>query len=90
MLFRSRLVTCGATTGANPPTDIRRIFWNHLKIFGSTLGSREEFRQVLEFMRISRVRPIIDQLFPLKEAAAAQRRLEERKQFGKIVLQIAD
>lgn len=85
-----RLVTCGATAGANPRTDIRRIFWNHLKIFGSTLGSREDFRQLLSFLRTSEIRPIIDQLFPLKEAAAAQRRLEEGKQFGKIVLQIAD
>ena len=83
-----RLVTCGATAGADPQTDIRRIFWNHLKIFGSTLGSREDFRQLLNFMRTCRIRPIIDQLFPLKEAAAAQRRLEEGKQFGKIVLQI--
>jgi len=85
-----RLVTCGATAGATPQTDIRRIFWNQLKIFGSTLGSREDFRQLLNFMRISRIRPIIDQLFPLKDAAAAQQRLEDGKQFGKIVLQIAD
>lgn len=83
-----RLVTCGATAGAYPQTDIRRIFWNHLKIFGSTLGSRAEFRQLLSFMRTSQTRPIVDQLFPLKEAAAAQRRLEEGRQFGKIVLQI--
>ena len=83
-----RLVTCGATAGANPQTDIRRIFWNHLKIFGSTLGSREEFRQLLGFMQASKVRPIIDQIFSLKDTAAAQRRLEEGKQFGKIVLQI--
>ena len=85
-----RLVTCGATAGANPQTDIRRIFWNHLKIFGSTLGSREEFRQLLAFMQISKVRPIVDQIFSLKDVAAAQRRLEEGKQFGKIVLQIAE
>lgn len=85
-----RLVTCGATAGANAQTDIRRIFWNHLKIFGSTLGSREEFGHLLCFMRISKVRPIIDQIFPLKEAAAAHRRLEEGEQFGKIVLQIMD
>ena len=85
-----RLATCGATAGANPQTDIRRIFWNHLKIFGSTLGSREEFRQLLAFMQLSKVRPIVDQIFSLKDVAAAQRRLEEGKQFGKIVLQIAD
>jgi NADPH:quinone reductase-like Zn-dependent oxidoreductase len=85
-----RLVCCGATAGASPQTDLRRIFWNHLKIFGSTLGSREEFRQLLNFMRTSQIRPIIDQLFPLKEAGAAQRRLEEGKQFGKVVLQISN
>lgn len=82
-----RLVTCGATAGPHPQTDIRRIFWNHLKVFGSTLGSREEFRQLLSFIRTTRMRPIIDQVFPLREAQAAQRRLEEGRQFGKIVLQ---
>jgi NADPH:quinone reductase-like Zn-dependent oxidoreductase len=83
-----RLVTCGATAGATPQTDIRRIFWNNLKIYGSTLGSREELRQVLNFMDTSQTKPIIDQVFPLKYAAAAQQRMEEGKQFGKIVLRI--
>jgi len=83
-----KLVTCGATTGANPQTDLRRIFWNNLTIFGSTLGSREDFRQVLNFMNSSQTRPIIDQVFPLKDAPLAQRRMEEGKQFGKIVLRI--
>ena len=85
-----RLVTCGATAGGLPDTDLRVIFSNHLKIFGSTLGSREEFRQLLSFMTLSRIRPIIDSVFPLKEGAAAQRRMEEGKQFGKIVLQVSD
>lgn len=85
-----RLVTCGATTGAFPKTDIRRIFWNHLSIFGSTLGSRQEFCQLLRFFDTSGIKPIIDRVFPLKEAAAAQQRLEEGKQFGKIILRIAD
>lgn len=83
-----RLVTCGATTGANPQTDLRRIFWNNLTVFGSTLGSREDFRQVLNFMNSSNTRPIIDRVFPLKDAAAAQKRMEEGKQFGKIVLRM--
>lgn len=83
-----RLVNCGATAGFNSQTDVRRIFWNHLKIFGSTLGSREEFRQILNFLRATGLRPILDSAFPLQEAAQAQRRMEEGKQFGKIVLQI--
>ncbi len=85
-----RLVTCGATAGASPQTDIRRIFWNHLSIFGSTLGSRQEFSQLLHFFHYSGIKPIVDSVFPLKEAAAAQQRLQEGKQFGKIVLRIAD
>ena len=83
-----RLVTCGATAGANPPTDIRRIFWNNLKIFGSTLGDRAEFQEVLNFMEASRTKPVVDQVFPLRDAAAAQKRLEEGKQFGKILLRM--
>ncbi|HYY25085.1 MAG TPA: zinc-binding dehydrogenase [Candidatus Udaeobacter sp.] len=81
-----RLVTCGATAGVHSCSDVRRIFWNHLQIFGSTLGTREEFRQVLDFMEITGTKPIIDRIFSLREAAAAQERLEKGKQFGKIVL----
>ncbi|MGE5306848.1 MAG: zinc-binding dehydrogenase [Alphaproteobacteria bacterium] len=81
-----RLVTCGATAGGLADTDLSLIFTKHLQIFGSTLGSREEFRQVIQFINTAQIRPIIDRIFPLAEAAAAQRRMEEGKQFGKIVL----
>jgi NADPH:quinone reductase-like Zn-dependent oxidoreductase len=85
-----RLVTCGATAGGQPHDDLTAIFSKHLKIYGSTLGSREEFRQLLSFMSRSRIKPIVDRVFPLKEAAAAQRYLEEAKQFDKVVLRISD
>jgi NADPH:quinone reductase-like Zn-dependent oxidoreductase len=83
-----RLVTCGATAGGQPTDDLTAIFSKHLKIYGSTLGSREEFLQLLSFMTVSKIKPIIDRGFPLKEAALAQRYVEEGKQFGKVVLQI--
>ena len=83
-----RLVSCGAVAGPSPQTDIRRIFWNHLRVFGSTLGTRGEFKQLLNFMERSQVKPVIDQVLPLKEASIGHRRLEEGKQFGKIVLQM--
>lgn len=83
-----RLVSCGAIGGAQPPTDLRRIFWNHLKVFGSTVGSRAEFRQVLNFMAVTQTKPIIDRVFPLKEAARAQQYMEQGKPFGKIVLRV--
>ena len=84
-----RLVTCGATAGGQPNDDLAAIFSKHLKIYGSTLGSREEFRQLLSFMSVKKIEPVVDSVFPLKEAAAAQERLEAAKQFGKIVLQIS-
>ena len=85
-----RLVTCGATAGGLADTDLSLIFNKHLQIFGSTLGSREEFRQVIQFINAAQIKPIIDRIFPLAEAAAAQQRMEEGKQFGKIVLACSD
>lgn len=82
-----RLVTCGATAGWQPNDDLNAIISKNLKIYGSTLGSREDFRQLLSFLDATKIRPIIDGKFPLKEAAAAQQRMEEARQFGKILLQ---
>src|SRR5215467_5442519 len=85
-----RLVTCGATAGGQARDDLTAVFSKHLKIYGSTLGSREEFLQLLSFMTIAQIKPIIDRVFPLQEAAAAQRYVEDGRQFGKVVLRIGD
>ena len=61
-----------------------------LRIYGSTLGSREDFRQLLGFLNATQIHPIIDRKFPLREAAAAQQRMEDAQQFGKILLAIRD
>ena len=61
-----------------------------LKIYGSTLGSREEFRQLLSFIARTGIRPIIDSVFSLKDAARAQQRVETGQQFGKVALRIAE
>jgi len=82
-----RLVTCGATAGGEPNDDLKRMISRELKIYGSTLGSREDFRQLLSFLEVSKIRPILDRKFPLREAAAAQQRMEKARQFGKILLQ---
>ena len=85
-----RLVTCGATAGGLADTDLSLIFKKQLQILGSTLGSRDEFHRLINFMNATHLRPVIDRTFPLAEAAAAQRRMEEAKQFGKIVLRCSD
>ncbi len=85
-----RLVTCGATAGAQPLDDLNAIISKNLKIYGSTLGSREDFRQLLSFLNATQLRPILDRKFPLREARDAQQRMEDARQFGKILLQSSD
>lgn len=81
-----RLVTCGTVSGDDAPTDLRRIFWNHLKIFGASAGSRAEFRRLLDFFAADGAKPIIDRIYPLRDAAQAHRRMKEGAGFGKIIL----
>jgi NADPH:quinone reductase-like Zn-dependent oxidoreductase len=83
-----RLLTCGATTGPDPRTDLGRIFWNQLTVYGSTMGTQAEFAEMLRIFRDGKVKPVVDAVFPLAEAREAERRLEEKGQFGKVVLRV--
>jgi NADPH:quinone reductase-like Zn-dependent oxidoreductase len=83
-----RLVTCGATTGPIGETDIRIVFWNQLHIIGSTMANDKEFSDVMRLFFEGRLKAIVDEVVPLKDGAAAQQRLGEGKQFGKIVIRI--
>ena len=83
-----RLVTYGATTGPVPQVEVRRIFWKQLSLLGSTMGTPKEFAAMLELFAKGTLRPVVDAMFPLADAAAAHRRMEEAAQFGKIVLRI--
>jgi NADPH:quinone reductase-like Zn-dependent oxidoreductase len=82
-----RLVTVGATTGWDPPTDLRHVFYRGLSILGSTMGPKGELFDIVKLVEEGKLRPILDRVLPLAEAARAQQLLEERAQFGKIVLQ---
>jgi zinc-binding alcohol dehydrogenase/oxidoreductase len=83
-----RICVCGATTGPNPPAQLHRIWWKQLTIYGSTMGTRADFEAVLELVKAGRVKPVVDEVVPLSEAAAAHERLERGEQLGKIVLRI--
>ena len=84
----ARIVVCGATSGPNPPAQLHRIWWKQLTIFGSTMGTKEDFEGAYELVARGDARPIVDRVFPLEEAAAAHAYLEEGRQFGKVVLTI--
>jgi NADPH:quinone reductase-like Zn-dependent oxidoreductase len=81
-----RLVTCGATTGHDAALDLRHLFARQLSLLGSYMGSRAELLEATPHFFEGRLKPVVDKVFPLAEAAEAQRRLEAREQFGKIVL----
>jgi len=83
-----RICVCGATSGPNPPAQLHRIWWKQLTIYGSTMGTRADFEAVYELVASGRVKPVVDEVFPLAEAAAAHERLERGEQLGKIVLRI--
>ena len=81
-----RLVTCGATTGAAGALNLQHLFARQLSILGSYMGTFAELRAAAPLLFEGRVAPVIDEVFPLARAAGAQRRLEEKGQFGKLVL----
>ncbi|MDQ6825890.1 MAG: zinc-binding dehydrogenase [Candidatus Eremiobacteraeota bacterium] len=83
----ARVVTYGGTNG---DSNIRMfpIFWKHLNVFGTSMGSPADFAGMLEVFNTG-VKPVIDQIFPLEDAAAAAQRLNEAEQFGKIVLTVS-
>jgi NADPH2:quinone reductase len=85
-----RVVVCGATSGPNPPAALHRIWWKQLTIYGSTMGTPEDFEGAYELVKSGRARPVVDQVFPLAEARAAHERLEAGEQLGKIVLRIPE
>jgi NADPH:quinone reductase-like Zn-dependent oxidoreductase len=83
-----RLVTCGATTGPRAAIDLRHLFARQLSLLGSYMGAFAELRAASPLLFDGHVRPVVDRVFPLKEAAQAQGRLEQKGQFGKIVLEV--
>ena len=81
-----RLVTCGATSGSNPPADLQRLFIRQLEIYGSTGGSVGEFRQLLDVFNRNLVKPVIDTTFEMADIRSAFEHLASGAQFGKVSL----
>jgi NADPH:quinone reductase-like Zn-dependent oxidoreductase len=81
-----RLVTCGATTGYDAKVDLRFLFSRQLSLLGSFMGTIGELHRVLQFVFRKQLKPVIDRVYPLAEIHAAHERLENKEQFGKVVL----
>ncbi len=83
-----RLVTCGATTGTKGSIDLAALFAKQLSILGSYMGTKGELLEVAPLFFAGDLTPALDRTFPLAAAAEAQQRLEDSRQFGKIVLEV--
>jgi NADPH:quinone reductase-like Zn-dependent oxidoreductase len=80
------IVVSGATSGANPPADLNRVFFLQLSIVGSTMGSLAQLREVADLMVRTGVRPVIDRVLPMTEARTAFAAINEGDVRGKLVL----
>ena len=83
------LVVAGTTAGANPPAQLNRIFWRHLTVAGSSMGTRAELVRLVELCATGDLMPLIDRVIPFTEVGQGLRRLEAGEQRGKIVVNVA-
>lgn len=88
MLPGGRIVNFGRTAGNISEMATRLLYWKQISIFGTTMGTRDEFLSMLDFVESRRLKPVIDQTFPLDRIQDALAHMEEGRQFGKIILQI--
>lgn len=79
-------VTAGATAGARGEIELNRVFWNQLRLLGSTMGTNDEFRAVMALYRSGALVPEIDSVHRPEAARVAWERLEGQQQMGKVVL----
>ncbi|MDO8666928.1 MAG: zinc-binding dehydrogenase [Gemmatimonadales bacterium] len=84
-----RLVTCGGTSGPLVQTDVRRLFWYHHTIMGSTMGNAREFAEITRLLSAGELRPVVDGVYSMPESRRAFERMASGEQFGKIVVQVA-
>jgi NADPH:quinone reductase-like Zn-dependent oxidoreductase len=80
------VVVCGSTTGADPPADLTRLFVRQLRVVGCTLGTRRELTRLVEMVRVTGIRPLLDSVLPLEDAEKAFARVLHGEVTGKIVL----
>ncbi|MDH3600918.1 MAG: zinc-binding dehydrogenase [Candidatus Tectomicrobia bacterium] len=81
-----RMLTCGATAGFDPPTDLRYIWTYELQILGSNGWTVDDLEMLLKLVQAGKLKPVIDQVFPLTEAREALRLLEDREVIGKVIV----
>lgn len=83
-----KFVFYGATKGLPKELNMRPIFWNHLQLLGSTMGSDEDFFKMIDLCNAHQIKPILDKTFEFADAVSAFGRMKNSAQFGKIIVKI--
>jgi zinc-binding alcohol dehydrogenase/oxidoreductase len=84
-----RIVNFGRTNGNITDISTRLLYWKQISIFGTTMGTRDEFLSMIDFLESRSLKPVIDQVVPLEQINEAFARMEQGNHFGKIVFKIA-
>jgi NADPH:quinone reductase-like Zn-dependent oxidoreductase len=84
-----RLVICGATSGPQVGLDLRRLFWHHWSLLGSTMGNAAEYAEIVRRLGKGELRPVVDRVYPMTEARKAFEHLAKGEQLGKVVVEIS-
>ena len=82
----ARIVFFGGTAGDIPALNARKIFWKQLQLLGTTMGTQEDFKAMLDLINEHKIVPVVDEVFDLADAEKAVRKMDNSTQFGKIVL----
>jgi NADPH:quinone reductase-like Zn-dependent oxidoreductase len=83
------IIVTGATSGANPPADLQRVFFRQLSVIGSTMGTRDELRRLVSLCTATGLRPLVERTLPMAQAREAIAEVAAGEVFGKLVLTLA-
>jgi NADPH2:quinone reductase len=83
-----RYGVCGVTTGYRAELHMGQLFSKQITLFGVSMGTKDDFRHVLDAARRGLVKGVVDRVFPLEEARRAHETMESRAFFGKLVLRV--
>lgn len=87
---KGKMIACGTTTGGEAMVNIRSLYSKEAQIIGAYLGSKSQLVSLHKFMKLKKIKPVIDSVFELKDAKTAHQKMEKSNQFGKILLRVSN
>ena len=88
--LKGRMIACGTTTGGEAMVNIRAFYSKEAQIIGAYLGSKSQLKSLHKFMKLKKIKPVIDGIFELKDAKTAHQKMEKNNQMGKILLRVSN